>query len=185
MTREVPAEVRRNVPATVAEKAAEKPDPDPKTPQGPKVVQGSSDKTVRDSTYIMANRTGHTPVPLTRGSLVNTEEVTLVTHGSETLVEIGGKPYTPKKLAEALRDSGWEGGTIRLAACKTGVACPGGTPFGQQLAAELKKLGLESAVIAPKGNVNVMAGIHGLPQVRAKGAQDYQAPGKGWEIYME
>jgi hypothetical protein len=152
-------------------------------PVGPRVVQLESDDLVIDSTFAMANRTGHTPVALEEGSLKGASEATMVGHGLVTddvhgavAVRVGGAEYTPKQFAGSLADAGWEGGTLRLAACKTGTSCIYNYTFGQELANELEKMGLDTVVIVPRGNVgteagkvNILGDVHGLPQVTDPG----------------
>lgn len=163
---------------------------------GPRIVQGSADPVVAESTTAMAARTGHVATTLGPDVLKGVEEVTVVAHGDEVAVQIEGKLYSPKQLAEALRASGWEGGTLRLAACKTGST---NATFAKNLASELNKLGMDSAVIAPKDSAFVTGGEEGLPQVKdaAETAKRLvanqikpeqvvvQKPGKGWEIFTD
>ena len=49
----------------------------------------------------------------------------------------------------------------------------------------LDALGSGSGVIAPKGNVNVLEGVHGLAQVSPPGEDQFCRPGQGWEIYVD
>jgi len=156
---------------------------------GQRVVQTSSDRLVRDSTFAMANRTGHAATPLASGSLQGAREATVVGHGLVTpgrgaaAIDIGGTAYTPKAFAGELADAGWEGGTLRLAACQTGTSCLYNYTFGQELANELEAMGLDTVVIVPEGNVNVLQGAHGLPQVTGPGGT-LQPPGQGWSYLL-
>jgi RHS repeat-associated protein len=154
----------------------------------PRVVQTSSDALVRDSTFAMANRTGHQPVPLDQGTLAGVDEATLVGHGvvpqsggGAIAVNVGGRPYTPKALAGALVDAGWEGGTLRLAVCKAGTSCLNGPSFAQELADQLRSMGIDTAVIAPEGRVDMLWNTHGLPRVEGPDGT-YLQPGEGWNI---
>jgi LysM repeat protein len=146
---------------------------------GPRIVQGSADPVVSMSTYAMANRTGHAATSFGPGTLTNVEEVTVVAHGNESIVEIGNRAFSPRELAEVLKESGWKGGTIRLAACDTGSA---NATFAQNLANELDSLGMDSVVIAPKAAANILAGAHGLPQVNDIAGKLLPA-GEGWEFF--
>jgi hypothetical protein len=136
----------------------------------------------------MARRTGYQSGPLAKDSLAGTDEVTLVAHDNETAVGIGTEIYSERELAQALVDAGWQGGSLRLAACKTGVCGPSGTAYGQNLANELGALGAESVVIAPTASVSISGGETGLPQVLRPvppgGEKSLLPPGRGWEIFM-
>jgi hypothetical protein len=156
--------------------------------EGPKIVQGSSslvsaekDAVTQDGTFAMANRTGYEPTPLGKGTLAATDEVTLVAHGNANQVALGNKAVSPQKLADELVAAGWKGGTVRLAACQTGIG--GDASYGQQLANALDARGATSVVIAPEGSVTLLSGAHGLPQVRSVGASNLAPPGEGWQYY--
>lgn len=155
-------------------------------PGTPKVVQGSGDETVIDSTYSMANRTGYQPTGMGKDTLSGVEEMTLVAHANQQVVALGVQHLSPSDLAQSLVDAGWRGGTLRLAACQTGI-CAAGNSYAQSLANELFTRGAETVVIAPKGNTNIVAGSHGLPQVRSLatggGKPQLLAPGKGWDYF--
>lgn len=146
---------------------------------GPKIIQGSSEEWVAESTLAMANRTGHTPDSFRPGSLKGVEEASVVAHGNEMEVQIGNKWLSPGQLAEELKDAGWQGGTIRLVSCETGS--PKGT-FAQDLANELHGMGIDSTVIAPVDEVGTLSGDLGLPRV-VDPAGGLRPPGEGWETY--
>lgn len=156
-------------------------------PGTPKIVQGSADPAVFYSTYSMVNRTGHQGTGMGPGVLAGVDEVTLVAHGNQQIVAVGTQHMSPRQLAQTLVDAGWEGGTLRLAACETGI-CTVGNPFAQTLANELKALGAESVVIAPEANVNIFGGMHGVPQIQPPTPPGGQKPpllppGKGWKYF--
>jgi hypothetical protein len=154
------------------------------------IVQGeANDATVKDATEQMAKRTGQRVVKLGKGTLEGADEVTVIAHGHERLVKIGDDLLTPEEFAQALKDSGWEGGTIRLATCKSGVCDPAsGKIYAQELSKALTNLGKESAVIGADMKVAVppagKAG-GGVPRVRTQSGPSLQKPGKGWTIYVE
>jgi hypothetical protein len=175
--------------------------PDPALPEAPDaaqrpnqnqaIVQGSStDRVVQESTANMATRTGRRTTTLGKGSLFGVDDVTVVAHGNETLVEIGGQRLGPKEFAKVLVDSGFEGGTVRLASCKTGGCGAGGKTFAQELSKELSKLGADNAVIASANKIAIPPGIKGsggLPTALTGSKPNLQGmpPGKGWEISVE
>ena len=160
-----------------------------KPPAGiPKIVQGSEDPAVLYHSYSMMNRTGHEGTGLGPDVLAGADEVTLVAHGNQQIVAVGSQHMSPQQLAETLVDAGWQGGTLRLAACETGICAPGNS-FAQNLANELKALGAESAVIAPTANVQIVGGKHGLPQIQPPTPPGGQKPpllppGEGWEYVV-
>lgn len=161
-----------------------------KTPPSgiPKIVQGSNDPAVLYHTYSMVNRTGQQGTGMGRGVLAGVDEITLVAHGNQQVVAVGTQHMPPRQLAQTLVDAGWQGGTLRLAACKTGI-CAAGNSFAQTLANELKALSAESVVIAPKANVQIFGGIHGVPQIQPPTPPGGQKPpllppGEGWEYFM-
>jgi hypothetical protein len=125
---------------------------------------------------------------LAPGSLSGVSEVTLIGHGVKLFrrdtgaiaVRIGRQEYTAQQLARALADAGWQGGTLRLAVCKTGTSCFLGTTYGDELATALR----DTAVIAPKGKVNVINDVPGLPQVRPSDDGPLVAPGKEGEYFI-
>jgi hypothetical protein len=172
--------------------AIPKQEPDLPTPkQESVIVQGSStDATVVKGTSAMAARTGQRATTLGKGNLVGVDEVTVVAHANETAVQIGNQILTPKQLAQGLADSGFEGGTVRLAACKTAGCGSGGKAFAQELSKELRKLSKDSAVIGTVDKVVIPSGIHaaqGLPTVisGSKASRVAKPLGKGWEIFVE
>ena len=72
------------------------------------------------------------------------------------------------ELASLLKQNNFSGGTIELVACKTGCSV-----YAQELA------NLTGAnVSAPSGNINVLKGIHGVPQVRDSATGILRPPGE-------
>ena len=151
----------------------------PADPMGSsKVLAASADPMATASAIEMANRTGHQITGLHKGALAGASEVTLVTHGAAGKMELNGGVVTPRQVARALVDAGWQGGTVRLAACDSGAG--GAQSFAQQLANELSTLKAESGVIGARGPVGVLGDNHGLPQVATK-ASATQPAGQGWD----
>jgi hypothetical protein len=155
-------------------------------PAAPKVVQGSNDGVVTGFARDMGQATGHDVIGLGKGSLAGVEEVTLVAHGTTSIMEMGPKeiPTPPRQLAQQLVDAGWRGGTVRLASCNTGAG--GAQSYGQQLANALSELGAESAVIAPQAEA---AMVHGIPRVAdsvigPNGHPLAQPKGQGWDVFV-
>jgi hypothetical protein len=146
-----------------------------------KVVAASAEPMATASAMEVANRTGHQITGLQKGALAGASEVTLVTHGAVGKMEVNGSIVTPQQLARALVDAGWQGGTVRLAACDSGI---GGTrAFAQQLASELATLKAESGVIGARGPVGVLGDNHGLPQVATRTSVPRPA-GQGWDYVV-
>lgn len=79
------------------------------------------------------------------------ELTTVVAHGSGS--QLAGMTY--RQFANALRQNGFNGAGVELVACQCGSG-----PFAQGLANTLRV-----PVIAGRGNVNVLGGIRGVPQV--------------------
>ncbi|WP_411845687.1 RHS repeat-associated core domain-containing protein [Roseibacillus persicicus] len=89
---------------------------------------------------------------------------TVVAHGSGS--RLAGLTY--RQFADALRQNGFNGVGVELVACKCGSG-----PFAQGLANTLRV-----PVIAARGNVNVLGGVRGVPQV-VQGGRLLQ-PGQGF-----
>jgi len=108
-------------------------------------------------------------VKLEPGALRGVREVTLVTHGTAKaggLVEINGKLVTPEAAAQEMVRAGWDGGKVRLAACQGEVVYQGAETVAQRMANELTRLGSESVIAGPKGNVGASLKVSGgLPTV--------------------
>jgi len=131
----------------------------------PTIVAASADVIMTASAMEMANRTGYPLTGLSKGSLANTSDVTVIAHGIKGTnnIEVGGRSLTPKQFAREMYDAGWRGGTMRLAIC---TSCTGGPSVAEEVANEFAKLGVETAIIAPAGvgKVSELGGVHGLPQ---------------------
>lgn len=169
--------------ATAAiEKALNAPDPESAlTSLNRVIVQGSSDNVVVQSAANMAKGTGLPITSLAPGSLKDVGDVTLVAHGNPDTIFLGDKEYTPRQLAKTLEESGWKGGTLRLASCETGSASGA---FAQRLANELEARGIDSAVIAPQSSVVIPSSTNGRPIVESLTKPGYGQPlSKGWEIF--
>jgi len=154
----------------------------------PVIVQGTPDKTVDPHTSAMEARTGHADrVGLGKGTLAGVGEVSIVTHGTNVDIDFGPKSgdiYSPRQLAKEMIKAGWQGGTVRLVACNTGVG--GESSFAQTLANELAARGAHSVVVAPEGVVSTVSQHHGIPvvgQLDAQGQPQFQEPGKGWGYF--
>src|SRR5690606_11767672 len=139
------------------------------------------------SAVSMSRQTGQPIVGLREGALVGAQEISLVAHANETVVRIGDTRLGPKDLAARLVRSGWRGPVVRLVACDTAVSA-GSPVYAQQLANELAALGVESAVIAPKGEAVFAKSLGRLPRVLPPGATPIPANarriGRGWGYYV-
>lgn len=164
-------------------------DPPPAT-KGPQIVQATTDKVVAQSTSAFEARTGHSDrLGLAKGSLAGANELSIVSHGTSADIDFatraGEKILSPRQLAKAMVEAGWQGGTVRLVACNTGVG--GEASFAQRLANELAARGAYTVVAAPEGGVTVMGEQHGLPRVYtqpdAQNNRVLQEPGKGWGYF--
>ncbi|TDW49139.1 RHS repeat-associated protein [Flavobacterium sp. 270] len=94
------------------------------------------------------------------------DELALVGHGVRTeasimeeagasFVRIGERDLNPVELADMLQGQGWQGGTLRLLSCRTGVPCSEGVVFGESLSGILNGRGLTTTVVAPRGAVQI------------------------------
>jgi len=159
----------------------------PAAESGPRIVQGAEKDDVVEAATRMALKTGHDPTTFGEGNLAGIDEVTIIAHGSRVHARIGTEAYSADDLAQALVDSGWKGGTVRLVICKTGLCGADEGVFAQNVANRLAALGSESAVIAPVGNTAVPRSS-ALPQVISEGegaaSTRLQKPGKGWDIFV-
>lgn len=148
-----------------------------------RIVLGGNDRIAANAAVSMAKQTAQPIVGLREGSLAGAQEISLVAHANEDTVRIGNTRLAPKDLAGRLVQAGWRGGIVRLVACDTGVVARPPT-YAQQLANELAVLGVESAVIAPKGKPFFPRGLGLLPRVLPPGAEPIPANlrslGKGW-----
>jgi len=147
---------------------------------GPTIIQGSSDPITTKAASRLARSTGFTTTSLDPGTLAGVDDVTIVAHANEVEVAIRGERLSPAQLAERLREAGFEGGTVRLVACKTGAE---GATFATELAKELRVRGMGSVIIAPDAKVMVASKTE-LPQVRYA-AGNFRPPGEGWKIIMD
>ena len=149
-----------------------------------RIIQGSENPLVESGTAAMAAKTGQQPTTFGEGNLAGVDEVSIIAHGSFDRARIGTVAYSARDLAQALYDSGWRGGTVRLIVCKTGLCGTRPTAYGQELANVLAELRADSAVIAPKGNTSIETDVVGLPQVRPPTETSPSPPGEEWEIYV-
>ena len=117
-------------------------------------LQPADDIVWRSSQALAAAR-GESVVPLEQAFLIggSNDLVTIVAHGSAD--SLAGLSY--KEFAALLKANGFRGIGIELVACKTGSG-----PFAQGLANSIRV-----PVIAARGNVNVLGGFKGIPQVRS------------------
>ncbi len=93
----------------------------------------------------------------------------IVMHG-QTLGRVNAQ-----RLAERILRQGYEASGIELISCNSATGIRG------RIAAELSSI-LKIPVKAAKGNVNVLQGIEGVPQVRSVSGE-LMAPGKGWKTF--
>jgi len=147
---------------------------------GPTIIQGSSDAITTRAASRLARSTGFTTTSLDPGALAGVDDVTIVAHANEAQISIRGQRLTPAQLAEKLTEAGWEGGTVRLVACKTGAE---GATFATELAKELRVRGSDSVIIAPEAKVMVTNRTE-LPQVR-DAAGEFRPPGEGWKVIVD
>jgi hypothetical protein len=155
----------------------------------PVIIEGSTEAKVVRGVEAMASRTGHEITSFELQNLKGVREATLIAHGNTNIVAIGTEQYTAKQLAKAFVDSGWEGGTIRLVTCNSGVCTALGDSFAQRFANELELLGADSGVIAPDATAGV--GASGFPRVtntsipvNAEGNSIGLDLGKGWKYFV-
>ena len=152
-----------------------------------RIVLGGNDRIAAHAAVSMAKQTEQPIVGLREGSLAGAQEISLVAHATEDTVRIGNVRLVPKDLAARLLQAGWRGGIVRLVACDTGVVA-GPPTYAQQLANELAALGVESAVIAPKGKAVFPKSLGLLPRVLPPGATPIPANarkiGKGWDYFV-
>jgi hypothetical protein len=148
-----------------------------------RIVLGGNDRIAANAAVSMSKQTTQPIVGLRPGSLAGAQEISLVAHANEDVVRIGNTRLPPKDLAARLVQAGWRGRIVRLVACDTGVVA-GPPTYAQRLANELARLGVESAVIAPKGAAVFPQGRGLLPRVLPPGATpipaNARALGKGW-----
>lgn len=156
----------------------------------PVIIEGSTEAKVVRGVEALAGRTGHEITSFEFQNLKGVRDATLIAHGNTDFVVIGAEHFTPSQLAKAFVDSGWEGGTIRLITCNSGVCTALGDTFAQKFVNELERLGADSGVIAPEATAGV-GNVSGLPRVA-----DTKIPldpngnaiglelGKGWKYYV-
>ena len=156
----------------------------------PVIIEGSTEANVVRGVEAMAGRTGHEITSFELQNLKGVREATLIAHGNSNIVVIGTEQYTASQLAKAFVDAGWEGGTIRLVTCNSGVCTALGDSFAQKFANELERLGADSGVIAPDATAGV-GGSSGLPRVTntsipvdAAGNSIGLDLGKGWKYFV-
>ena len=156
----------------------------------PVIIEGSTEAKVVRGVEAMASKTGHEITSFEFKNLKGVREATLVAHGNSNIVVIGTEQYTANQLAKAFVDAGWEGGTIRLVTCNSGVSTALGDSFAQRFANELERLGAGSGVIAPDATAGV-GGVSGLPRVTdtsipidAAGNSRGLDFGKGWKYFV-
>jgi hypothetical protein len=105
--------------------------------------------------------------------LKGVRELTIIDHGvggdanAMTVAERGAArvnltgvgEVTPEQLAEILEKNGWEGGHIRLMACRTGLCTETTGPFAEQLSEALGQRNFPTVVAAPTGKVTIGYGL--------------------------
>ncbi|HNP51632.1 MAG TPA: SpvB/TcaC N-terminal domain-containing protein [Nitrosomonas nitrosa] len=126
---------------------------------------------VTRSAQSLANARGEQLVSLGNlNSIQAGERLSLVAHGNR--LSLGG--MNSSQLSSTINASGVRPRSIELVACQTGC----GT-FPAELAS-----GTGAVVRAPLGNVNVLRGIPGSPQVRLPGTDTLLPPGRGFRVHL-
>ena len=75
--------------------------------------------------------------------------------GADRILLSSGERIGPNLMAEELIESGFQGGFIRLIACRTGCPNSQGIVFGKELSSALNARVSPTVVAAPKGPLQV------------------------------
>ena len=124
---------------------------------------GPREEVVDNAGEAIWSRTGKMAVPAESGVLKGVDEAVLLGHGGRpqwtgkggaSVVYMGALGFkSPTQLADWLvNTANWEGGVLKLGHCNTGLYSKElGGIYGEQLAAELARLGKPTVVLAPEG----------------------------------